>query len=120
MLFSVVGVGCSGADRIAELSARRPDEARHPANLEPWLFAGFLVAFIEGADGAVHTWLPDVAEQATPAVDPAGRCARQIGTFGMLRFARSVPEASRNHAVMIVLAVISILYGRSPRSGSET
>src|SRR5690606_13204949 len=62
----------------------------------------------------VHTWPPDAAEQA-----PAGTSTLlvgvmdKVGTFGMLTLCLPLfPNASRWAApVIIVLAVISILYG---------
>jgi len=116
MLFSVVGVGVLQAQTgspsylLADLM-----KLDIPANLEPWLFAGFLVAFIVKAPMVpVHTWLPDVAEQATPGSSTLlVGVLDKIGTFGMLRFCLGLfPEASRMATpFMIVLAVISILYG---------
>ncbi len=62
----------------------------------------------------VHTWLPDAAEHA-----PAGTSTLlvgvldKVGTFGMLTLCLPLfPNASRWAApVIIVLAVVSILYG---------
>jgi len=79
------------------------------------LFVSFFVAFaIKAPMFPVHTWLPDAAEQA-----PAGTSTLlvgvldKVGTFGMLTLCLPLfPDASRWAApVVIVLAVISILYG---------
>jgi NADH-quinone oxidoreductase subunit M len=83
--------------------------------LEKWLFVSFFVAFaIKAPMFPVHTWLPDAAEQA-----PAGTSTLlvgvldKVGTFGMLTLCLPLfPHASRWAApVVIVLAVVSILYG---------
>ncbi|MCR6687885.1 NADH-quinone oxidoreductase subunit M [Cellulomonas sp.] len=82
---------------------------------EKWLFLAFFVAFaIKAPMFPVHTWLPDAAEQA-----PAGTSTLlvgildKVGTFGMLTLCLPLfPNASRWAApVVIVLAVVSILYG---------
>ncbi|NCT91621.1 NADH-quinone oxidoreductase subunit M [Cellulomonas sp. APG4] len=82
---------------------------------ERLIFLAFFLAFaIKAPMWPVHTWLPDAAEQA-----PAGTnvllvgVLDKVGTFGMLTLCLPLfPEASRWAApVIIVLAVISILYG---------
>lgn len=102
----------------------RPDDAFLTANLvgldmpvttERLLFLGFFLAFaIKAPMFPVHTWLPDAAEAA-----PAGTSTLlvgvldKVGTFGMLTLCLPLfPDASRWAApVVIVLAVVSILYG---------
>ncbi|AEE45082.1 NADH-quinone oxidoreductase subunit M [Cellulomonas fimi] len=83
--------------------------------LQKWLFLAFFVAFaIKAPMFPVHTWLPDAAQQA-----PAGTSTLlvgvldKVGTFGMLTLCLPLfPDASRWAApVVIVLAVVSILYG---------
>ncbi|ROS76720.1 NADH-quinone oxidoreductase subunit M [Cellulomonas sp. PhB143] len=82
---------------------------------ERLLFLGFFLAFaIKAPLFPVHTWLADAAQSA-----PAGTSALlvgvldKVGTFGMLTLCLPLfPEASRWAApVVIVLAVVSILYG---------
>ena len=82
---------------------------------EKWLFVAFFVAFaIKAPMFPVHTWLPDAAEQA-----PAGTSTLlvgvldKVGTFGMLTLCLPLfPNASQWAApFVIVLAVVSILYG---------
>ncbi|BDZ41270.1 NADH-quinone oxidoreductase subunit M [Paraoerskovia sediminicola] len=79
------------------------------------LFLGFFVAFaIKAPMFPVHTWLPDTAQAA-----PAGTSALlvgvldKVGTFGMLTLCLPLfPDASRWAApVIVVLALVSILYG---------
>ena len=86
-----------------------------PVTTERLLFLAFFLAFaIKAPMWPVHTWLPDTAEQA-----PVGTSVLlvgvldKVGTFGMLTLCLPLfPAASRWAApVIIVLAVISILYG---------
>jgi NADH-quinone oxidoreductase subunit M len=79
------------------------------------MFCAFFLAFaIKAPMFPVHTWLPDAAQQA-----PAGTSTLlvgvldKVGTFGMLTLCLPLfPAASQWAApVIIVLAVISILYG---------
>src|SRR3712207_8827113 len=62
----------------------------------------------------VHTWLPDVADEATPGTSVLlVSILDKIGTFGMIRFCLGLfPEASTwATPVVLVLAVVSVLYG---------
>jgi len=82
---------------------------------QKWLFVGFFAAFaIKAPLWPFHTWLPDAAAEATPgtAVLLVG-VLDKVGTFGMIRLCLPLfPEASRYFApAVIVLAVISIIYG---------
>ncbi|MEQ4208099.1 NADH-quinone oxidoreductase subunit M [Actinopolymorpha sp. B17G11] len=85
------------------------------AGTQKWLFAGFFVAFaIKAPMWPVHTWLPDAAREATPGTAVLlVAILDKIGTFGMIRFCLQLfPEASRwATPAVIVLAVISVLYG---------
>ncbi|WP_149203967.1 NADH-quinone oxidoreductase subunit M [Actinotalea subterranea] len=94
-----------------------------PVTTERLLFLAFFLAFaIKAPMWPVHTWLPDAAEQA-----PAGTSVLlvgvldKVGTFGMLTLCLPLfPEASRWAApVIIVLAVVSILYGALLAIGQE-
>lgn len=86
-----------------------------PTETGRWLMIGFLIAFIIKAPMVpVHTWLPFAAEQATPGSSTLMvGILDKIGTFAMIRFCIGLfPEASAWVApVMIVLALLSILYG---------
>ncbi|MFW2512888.1 NADH-quinone oxidoreductase subunit M [Demequina sp. SO4-13] len=86
-----------------------------PVNAERLMFLAFFFAFaIKAPMVPLHTWLPDVAESAR-----AGTTALlvavldKIGTFGMITLCLALfPNASRWAApVIIVLAVISVVYG---------
>src|SRR5256885_13327203 len=83
--------------------------------VERLLFLGFFLAFaIKAPMWPVHTWLPDAAAEA-----PAGVAVLlvgvldKVGTFGMITLCLPLfPGASRWAApVLLVLAVVSVLYG---------
>jgi len=124
MLASVIGL------YVVSASAGRPSyllsdlaalniggEAGH------WLMLGFLIAFIIKAPMVpLHTWLPDAAEQSTPgSATMLVGVLDKIGTFGMIKFCLVIfPEASRWAApVMVILALISIIYGALGAIGSR-
>ncbi len=91
--------------------------------LARWLMLGFLFAFVVKAPMVpVHTWLPTAAEEATPGTSVLlVGILDKIGTFGMIKFCLWLfPEASTWIApVMVVLALISILYGAVAAIGSK-
>jgi NADH-quinone oxidoreductase subunit M len=119
MLAAVIGLGVVANDQVAD-----PDSAFAFSQLvgldidpsvEKALFLGFFVAFaIKAPMWPVHTWLPDAASQSTPgaAVLLVG-VLDKVGTFGMLRYCLPLfPGAAEYFTpVIIVLAVVSILYG---------
>ena len=82
---------------------------------ERLLFVGFFFAFaVKAPMVPVHTWLPDAATESTPATATLlVGVLDKVGTFGMIRFCLQMfPEASQwATPVVIVLAVISVLYG---------
>ncbi len=82
-----------------------------------WLFAAFALAFaIKVPMFPFHTWLPDAHVEAPTAgsVILAGILLK-MGTYGFLRFAVPFfPETAldpRISAVVITLAVVSVIYG---------
>ena len=79
------------------------------------LFLGFFIAFaIKAPVWPLHTWLPDAAASATPGTSVLLLgVLDKVGTFGMIRFCLTLfPDASKTFTpVILVLAVISILYG---------
>ena len=84
-------------------------------HLQRWLFLGFFIAFaIKAPLWPFHTWLPDAVAAATPgtAVLLVG-VLDKVGTFGMLRYALPLfPDAAKFFTpVIIVLSVISVIYG---------
>jgi NADH-quinone oxidoreductase subunit M len=86
-----------------------------PVTAERLMFVAFFFAFaVKAPMWPVHTWLPDAATEARPAtaVLLVG-VLDKVGTFGMIRFCLQLfPEASQwATPVVIVLAVVSVLYG---------
>ncbi|MFM1984989.1 MAG: hypothetical protein RLZZ295_155, partial [Actinomycetota bacterium] len=79
------------------------------------LFLGFFIAFaIKAPVWPFHTWLPDAAQSATPGTSVLLLgVLDKVGTFGMIRYCLTLfPEASKTFTpVIMVLAVISIIYG---------
>ena len=116
MLASVVGLYVLSADAgEASYLLSTLSELEIGTATERWLFVGFMFAFaIKAPLVPLHTWLPDAAEESSPggATMMVG-VMDKIGTFGMIRFCLELfPEASLwATPVVIVLAVISILYG---------
>ncbi|MVA75536.1 NADH-quinone oxidoreductase subunit M [Auraticoccus sp. F435] len=88
-----------------------------------WLFAGFFIAFaVKAPMVGVHSWLPDAAEESSPAVATLlVGVLDKLGTFGMIRFCLQLfPEASLwATPVVLVLALVSILYGALAAIGSK-
>lgn len=82
---------------------------------ERWLFVGMFLAFaIKAPMWPVHTWLPDAAQQATPGTSTLlVGVLDKVGTFGMIALCLPLfPRAAAWAApVIIVLALVSILYG---------
>ena len=94
-----------------------------PETTQRWLFLGFMFAFaLKAPMVPFHTWLPDAAEESTPgAATLMVGVLDKIGTFGMIRFCLGLfPEASQwATPVVIVLAVISVLYGAIAAIGQK-
>ncbi|HEX8781659.1 MAG TPA: NADH-quinone oxidoreductase subunit M, partial [Nocardioides sp.] len=88
-----------------------------------WLFLGFFFAFaVKAPLFPVHTWLADTTQRATPGTSVLLVCILdKIGTFGMLRFCLGLlPEASQwATPVVVVLALISIIYGALVAIGQD-
>lgn len=116
MLFAVIGV------YVVTAGAGKPSfliddfaGVGMSSGLEKALFVSFFFAFaVKAPMFPVHTWLPDTAEQSVPgATALLVGVLDKIGTFGMIRICLGMlPEASVCATpVVIVLAVISIIYG---------
>lgn len=82
---------------------------------ERLIFLAFFIAFaVKAPMFPVHTWLPDATQQATPGTSALlVGVLDKVGTFGMIALCLPLfPEASEWAApVIIVLAIVSILYG---------
>jgi len=116
MLASVVGLYVVSA-QAGEPSYLLSDlsQLEMSTTTERWLFLGFFFAFaVKAPMVPFHTWLPDAAAEATPGTSVLlVGVLDKIGTFGMLRFCLGLfPNASEwATPVVLVLALISILYG---------
>jgi len=118
MLASIIGLyvisGKNGGYTfdIAELSKLSQVMSPTTQNL---LFLGFFIAFaIKAPIWPLHTWLPDAAQSASPGTSVLLLgVLDKVGTFGMIRYCLTLfPDASKTFTpIIIVLAVISILYG---------
>lgn len=82
---------------------------------ERLIFLGFFFAFaVKAPMVPVHTWLPDAASESRPATATLlVGVLDKVGTYGMIRFCMELfPGASQwATPVVIVLAVVSIVYG---------
>ena len=118
MLASIIGIyvvssnaGYASFD-ITELADLHTVMSSTTQNL---LFLGFFIAFaIKAPLWPLHTWLPDAAKAGTPGTSVLLLgVLDKVGTFGMIRFCITIfPDASKTFTpVIIVLSVISILYG---------
>ncbi len=99
-----------GTFDLAKLSTLQID-----SGTENFLFLGFFIAFaIKAPLWPFHTWLPGAAKSATPATSVLLLgVLDKVGTYGMIRFCITLfPHATKTFTpLIIVLAVISILYG---------
>jgi NADH-quinone oxidoreductase subunit M len=86
-----------------------------PESTERLIFLGFFLAFaVKAPMVPVHTWLPDAATESRPATATLlVGVLDKVGTYGMIRFCLELfPGASQwATPVVIVLAVVSIIYG---------
>lgn len=125
MLFSVIGLYGESTRLLGRPSFLISDLAAlaFQPGTEMLLMVGFLIAFVIKAPMVpVHTWLPTAAEEGTPGTSVLlVGILDKIGTFGMIKFCLALfPDASREAGpVMIVLALISILYGAIAAIGSR-
>jgi NADH-quinone oxidoreductase subunit M len=118
MLASIIGLyvisGNNGGPTfdITELSQLHTSMSSTTQNI---LFLGFFIAFaIKAPLWPFHTWLPDAAKSATAGTSVLLLgVLDKVGTYGMIRFCLSIfPDATKTFApVIIVLSLISILYG---------
>ncbi|GAB2619520.1 NADH-quinone oxidoreductase subunit M [Streptomyces capparidis] len=122
MLAAVIGLYAVTADQIGGtfslqeiLAARASGELDINSNAEKWLFLGFFFAFaVKAPLWPLHTWLPNaMGESTAPIAVLITAVVDKVGTFAMLRWCLQLfPEASDwATPVILVLAVISIIYG---------
>jgi len=123
MLAAIIGLYAATADQLGAgtfslqdiLAARASGKLDLATSTERWLFLGFFFAFaVKAPLWPLHTWLPNAMGEATaPVAVLITAVVDKVGTFAMLRFCLQLfPEASKwATPVIMVLAVISIVYG---------
>lgn len=117
MLAAVIGLYVvAGSFSLGEIAqARASGTLDMASSTERWLFLGFFFAFaVKAPLWPLHTWLPNaMGEATTPVAVLITAVVDKVGTFAMLRYCLQLfPEASKwATPVILVLAVISILYG---------
>ena len=88
-----------------------------PLGLQQWVFWSFFIGFaIKVPMFPFHTWLPDAHTEAPTAGSVIlAAVLLKMGTYGFIRFSLPLlPNASSDHTIVTVLAVLSIigiLYG---------
>ncbi|WP_298454526.1 NADH-quinone oxidoreductase subunit M [uncultured Cellulomonas sp.] len=115
MLVAVIALYLQGPGGPEGFLTTRLTGLEMPVLTERLLFLAFFLAFaIKAPMWPVHTWLPDAAQNATAGTSTLlVGVLDKVGTFGMLTLCLPLfPDASRWAApVIIVLAVVSVLYG---------
>ncbi|MCX5384969.1 NADH-quinone oxidoreductase subunit M [Streptomyces sp. NBC_00083] len=117
MLAAVIGLYVvAGSFSLDEIASARASGSLHMATgTERLLFLGFFFAFaVKAPLWPLHTWLPNaMGESTAPVAVLITAVVDKVGTFAMLRFCLQLfPEASKwATPVIVVLAVISIIYG---------
>ncbi|MCZ4122238.1 NADH-quinone oxidoreductase subunit M [Streptomyces sp. H39-S7] len=123
MLAAVIGLYAASADQLGHgtfslqeiLRARADGKFDLASSTERWLFLGFFFAFaVKAPLWPLHTWLPNaMGESTAPVAVLITAVVDKVGTFAMLRYCLQLfPEASKwATPVILVLAVISIIYG---------
>ncbi|MEN2420105.1 NADH-quinone oxidoreductase subunit M [Streptomyces rimosus] len=123
MLAAVIGLYAATADQLGSgtfslteiVQARADGKLALGTGTERLLFLGFFFAFaVKAPLWPLHTWLPGaMGESTAPVAVLITAVVDKVGTFAMLRFCLQLfPEASSwATPVILVLALISILYG---------
>ncbi|MEY3325188.1 MAG: hypothetical protein RL694_75 [Actinomycetota bacterium] len=116
MLASIIGLFVISGNQIGRtMDIEALSTLQIDATTQNFLFIGFFIAFaIKAPLWPLHTWLPDAAKSATPGTSVLLLgVLDKVGTFGMIRYCIELfPDASRTFTpLIIVLSVISILYG---------
>ncbi len=80
--------------------------------LQWWVFWAFFVGFaVKVPMFPLHTWLPDAHTEAPTAGSVIlASILLKMGTYGFVRFSLPLlPDAAKNHTVITVMAVLSII-----------
>jgi NADH-quinone oxidoreductase subunit M len=117
MLAAAVALGVLSAQSGGHISFNIADLAQHPLSKgsQEWIFLLFVAAFLVKMPAfPLHGWMPD-AYRATPipVLVLLSAVLSKVGAYGFLRIVLPLmPDASRHfQELMIVIAVVSILYG---------
>lgn len=116
MLAAIIGIYViSGHQGGHTFDIEKLSQLTIDSTTQNFLFLGFFIAFaIKAPLWPLHTWLPDAAKSATPGTSVLLLgVLDKVGTFGMIRYCiKLFPESSKTFTpIIIVLALISILYG---------
>lgn len=125
LLAAVIGVYVESARTLGHPTYLLSDLAQmhFSTTAGRWMFVAFFVAFaIKAPLFPVHTWLPDVCEEATAGTNTMlVSVLDKIGSFAMIRFGLELFPGAAHWAapVIIVIAIISILYGALMAIGAD-
>jgi len=116
MLASIIALYVMSGDQFGHtFDINELSQLQMSSTTQNLLFLGFFIAFaIKAPVWPFHTWLPDAAGSASPGTSVLLLgVLDKVGTFGMIRYCLTLfPEASKTFTPLIlILAVISILYG---------
>ncbi len=118
MLAGAVATAVLSARRLrrAQLRAHRPVRAtRCRSRTQKWLFVAFALAFlIKMPAFPFHGWMPDAYRtMPLPALAFFSGVVSKVAAYGFLRLVLPLfPAATEDfHTILLILAVISILYG---------
>jgi NADH-quinone oxidoreductase subunit M len=117
MLAAAVALGVLSTPEGGQISFNIADIAKHPLSegSQEWIFLLFALAFLVKMPAfPLHGWMPD-AYRATPipVLILLSAVLSKVGAYGFLRIVLPLmPDASHTfQELMIVIAVVSILYG---------
>jgi NADH-quinone oxidoreductase subunit M len=117
MLAGAVALGVMSAPNGAPISFSLATLAQHPlsAHSQYWVFLLFAAAFLVKAPAfPLHGWMPDAYRQAPlPAILLFSAVVSKVGVYGFLRIVLPIMPQAAVHfqELMLVIAVVSILYG---------
>jgi NADH-quinone oxidoreductase subunit M len=119
MLAGAVALGVLATPEGAHVSFSLADLQQRAGNLsggtQYWIFALFALAFLIKAPAfPLHGWMPDTYRSTPiPVLIGLSAVVSKLGVYGFLRIVLPLlPDASVHfQEVMIVIAVVSILYG---------
>jgi NADH-quinone oxidoreductase subunit M len=117
MLAGAVALGVLSAEGPAEVTFSIPALARRTLGegTQEWIFLAFALAFLVKMPAfPVHGWMPDAYRSAPiPVVVLLSAVLSKVGAYGFLRIVLpTLPDAAvQFQELLIVIAVISILYG---------